>query len=74
MGIRDPLMSSHFDEIEKICSYLEREFKGAAFPLANNVDRPRQEIQEKAGLGMAIRTLPVSVYKGSSIVLLGTLP
>ena len=59
-----------FDEIKKICMYLERKFKGAAFPLANNVDRLGKRT-EKPGLGMAIRTLPESVTKAQASSYLG---
>ena len=58
------------DEVEKICSYLMREFKGAAFPLANNVKLLGND-NEDPGLGMAIRTLPASVPKAQASSYLG---
>jgi hypothetical protein len=58
------------DQIQKICAYLERQFNGAEFPLANNVERLGKKT-EKPGLGMAIRTIPESVTKAQASSYLG---
>ncbi|MCW3490220.1 hypothetical protein [Dethiobacter alkaliphilus] len=69
-GWRRPVDKFTLDEIWQVCSYLQSNFKDAAFPLANSVDRLRTD-SEKPGLGMAIRTLTNNVSKAQASSYLG---
>lgn len=57
-------------EIQRITGYLKEYFEGRSFPLANDVQRLGNN-NEKAGLGMAIRTLPQKVLKAQAASYLG---
>ncbi len=65
---KDDLFS--FNEIFRICKYLENHFEGRSFPLANNVEKLGKK-SERPGLGMAIRRLPQSVTKAQAASYLG---
>ncbi len=65
---RDDLFS--FNEIFRICKYLQNHFEGRSFPLANNVEMLGNNT-ERSGLGMAIRTLPQTVSRAQAASYLG---
>lgn len=59
------------NEVVEICRYLERNFAGWPFTLANNVERLNYR-NKKPGLGMAIRSLPsADVLKAQASSYLG---
>ena len=58
------------NEIQRITVYLKNQFAGNSFPLANDVRRLGDN-NERAGLGMAIRTLPQKVSKAQAASYLG---
>ncbi len=53
-------------EIKRITGYLKKHFEDSSFPLANADVQRLANNNEKAGLGMAIRTLPQKVLKAQA--------
>ena len=59
-----------YTHIQQVCQYLHDHFGDGPFPLANNVQRLGNETAEP-GLGMAIRSIPLSVTHSQASSYLG---